>query len=289
MEKTKQKNYKEKLHNVAVFFAIAIPSVILWIALICGVKYFLNPPVLLKNETSETQVVDNRVDSGLHTTDDRTESEDNSTAITTYNTDDSPVPITHKDGNFTTMPVVDDVATLITTQKETSDSTTKPKKIEKTTKSNTNNNSAYEAEIEKENQKHQDELIKINSEYKTKISYLREDIVYYRQTCGYTSSSSYLSSMSVLEDEVLQKEKKLAMMKMDTSGVYRNQILALERELENDYAELEDLNIKYYAALEVESREAELQALERENNYAINYENERHEEAIEKIKSKYGK
>lgn len=79
------------------------------------------------------------------------------------------------------------------------------------------------------------------------------------------------------------------MMKMDTSGAYRNQILALERELENDYAELEDLNIKYYAALEVESREAELQALERENNYAINYENERHEEAIEKIKSKYGK
>lgn len=42
------------------------------------------------------------------------------------------------------------------------------------------------------------------------------------------------------EEDVRDKEKKLAMMKMDTSGVYARDIKALEKELENDYQDLED-------------------------------------------------
>lgn len=42
------------------------------------------------------------------------------------------------------------------------------------------------------------------------------------------------------EQDVADKEKKLAMMKMDTSGVYKNQIQQLEKELAQDYQDLED-------------------------------------------------
>lgn len=42
------------------------------------------------------------------------------------------------------------------------------------------------------------------------------------------------------EQDVKDKEKKLAMMKMDTSGVYASDIRALEQELEGDYRDLED-------------------------------------------------
>ena len=42
------------------------------------------------------------------------------------------------------------------------------------------------------------------------------------------------------EQDVVDKEKKLAMMKMDTSGVYKNQIQQLEKELAQDYQDLED-------------------------------------------------
>lgn len=42
------------------------------------------------------------------------------------------------------------------------------------------------------------------------------------------------------EQDVKDKEKKLAMMKMDTSGVYAKDIQALEKELSKDYQSLED-------------------------------------------------
>ena len=42
------------------------------------------------------------------------------------------------------------------------------------------------------------------------------------------------------QQDVADKEKKLAMMKMDTSGVYKNQIQQLEKELAGDYRNLED-------------------------------------------------
>ena len=42
------------------------------------------------------------------------------------------------------------------------------------------------------------------------------------------------------EQDVKDKEKKLAMMKMDTSGIYASDIRALEKELERDYQDLED-------------------------------------------------
>ena len=42
------------------------------------------------------------------------------------------------------------------------------------------------------------------------------------------------------EQDVKDKEKKLAMMKMDTSGIYAKDIQALERELNDDYQSLED-------------------------------------------------
>lgn len=45
------------------------------------------------------------------------------------------------------------------------------------------------------------------------------------------------------EEDVKNKEKKLAMMKMDTSGVYASDIMALEEELASDYQNLEDAAI----------------------------------------------
>ena len=45
------------------------------------------------------------------------------------------------------------------------------------------------------------------------------------------------------EEDVKKKEKKLAMMKMDTSGVYASDIMALEEELAGDYQNLEDAAI----------------------------------------------
>jgi hypothetical protein len=42
------------------------------------------------------------------------------------------------------------------------------------------------------------------------------------------------------EEDVKEKEKKLAMMRMDTSGIYASNIKALEKELEDDYQDLED-------------------------------------------------
>ena len=42
------------------------------------------------------------------------------------------------------------------------------------------------------------------------------------------------------EQDVKDKEKKLAMMKMDTSGIYAKDIQALEKELNDDYQSLED-------------------------------------------------
>lgn len=45
------------------------------------------------------------------------------------------------------------------------------------------------------------------------------------------------------QQDIKDKEKKLAMMRMDTSGIYRSQIQDLERELEGDYQTLEDAEI----------------------------------------------
>lgn len=42
------------------------------------------------------------------------------------------------------------------------------------------------------------------------------------------------------EDAVRDKERKLAMMKMDTSGIYSSEIRALEKELKQDYQDLSD-------------------------------------------------
>ena len=42
------------------------------------------------------------------------------------------------------------------------------------------------------------------------------------------------------DNDIRKKERKLAMMKMDTSGVYRNEIQALEEELKGDYRSRED-------------------------------------------------
>lgn len=72
------------------------------------------------------------------------------------------------------------------------------------------------------------------------------------------------------EQDVKDKEKKLAMMKMDTSGVYASDIRTLEEELEDDYQDLEDDTID--KAIENLEKEYQTQAetLDKEVEYLEN-------------------
>jgi hypothetical protein len=87
------------------------------------------------------------------------------------------------------------------------------------------------------------------------------------------------------EQDVKDKEKKLAMMKMDTSGVYASDIRSLEKELENDYQTLEDNavdseieKIRKQYETEQELREKDLEytrnALEYKRESYANYQEE---------------
>ena len=72
------------------------------------------------------------------------------------------------------------------------------------------------------------------------------------------------------EQDVKDKEKKLAMMRMDTSGVYASDIRALEEELEGDYQDLEDDTVD--KAIEDLEKEYQTQAetLDKEVEYLEN-------------------
>lgn len=73
------------------------------------------------------------------------------------------------------------------------------------------------------------------------------------------------------EQDVKDKEKKLAMMKMDTSGIYQRDIQSLEKELEQDYQDLEDSSIDD-AIEELEQQfNAEAERLDKETEYLDNY------------------
>ena len=72
------------------------------------------------------------------------------------------------------------------------------------------------------------------------------------------------------EEDVENKERKLAMMKMDTSGVYGREIQALEKELEQDYQDLEDDAVDK-AVEEMEKEfEARAETMDKEVEYLEN-------------------
>lgn len=72
------------------------------------------------------------------------------------------------------------------------------------------------------------------------------------------------------EQDVKDKEKKLAMMKMDTSGVYDTDIRALEKELQGDYRDLEDEAIDEAIRQLEEQSDAQAEALDKEIEYMEN-------------------
>ena len=89
------------------------------------------------------------------------------------------------------------------------------------------------------------------------------------------------------EQDVVDKEKKLAMMKMDTSGVYKNQIQQLEKELAQDYQDLEDdaIDSRINEIEEEHNKQTEIwdkevkyleNSLEEKRRYYSNYRNETH-------------
>lgn len=73
------------------------------------------------------------------------------------------------------------------------------------------------------------------------------------------------------EQDVKDKEKKLAMMKMDTSGIYKRDIQSLEKELEQDYRNLEDNAIDDAIEKLEQQFSAEAERLDKEIEYFDNY------------------
>jgi TP901 family phage tail tape measure protein len=82
------------------------------------------------------------------------------------------------------------------------------------------------------------------------------------------------------EQEVKDKEKKLAMMKMDTSGVYASDIRALEKELEKDYRSLEDNAVDDAIDKLSNEYEKEAEARNQELTYYQNYLDEKREARV---------
>lgn len=88
------------------------------------------------------------------------------------------------------------------------------------------------------------------------------------------------------EDEVRDKEKKLAMMKMDTSGVYGSQIADLEKELEGDYQQLEDDTIDRQIAALQKQYDTEQELMDKNIEYmenALAYKRESYENYAEEV------
>lgn len=76
------------------------------------------------------------------------------------------------------------------------------------------------------------------------------------------------------EEDIRQKERKLAMMKMDTSGVYKNDIQSLEEELKSDYRSREDELIDSQIDEMEERFSAEQEERDKELTYWDNYYSE---------------
>lgn len=165
-----------------------------------------------------------------------------------------------------------------TTKKELEKTTQKTK--ETTTKKQINN---INNEINAENARHNQAIQEINQKYNSSIESSQQEADYWRNYAGYGSSYSYTIQINQLNNEIIEKESQLMFLKMDTSGMNASKIRSLERELENDYAELNDLTTKQMYAQMAENFEAEVTRLKREKNSALNEENALHEENLENI------
>ena len=69
------------------------------------------------------------------------------------------------------------------------------------------------------------------------------------------------------EDAVRDKERKLAMMKMDTSGIYSSEIRALEKELKQDYQDLSDKAVDRMVDQLEEENNARAEAMDKDVYY----------------------
>lgn len=83
------------------------------------------------------------------------------------------------------------------------------------------------------------------------------------------------------KEAVKDKERRLAMMRMDTSGVYASEIANLEKELEQDYQDLEDNVIDEAIANLEEQKDAQAEALDKEIEYLENALEYKREKMIE--------
>ena len=107
-------------------------------------------------------------------------------------------------------------------------------------------------------------------------------------------NSKYLDSLQKMVDEerrirdeaerdedIRDKEKKLAMMKMDTSGIYASDIRSLEKELDRDYQNREDTAVDNEINSLAEEYEKEAEARQQELTYYRNYLDEKREARTE--------
>ena len=288
ISKIKRKNRAKK---VGAFFVVAIPTVILWAVVICVVKFSLKIPFPSSSTTNDgaalTVTYNETVTQAVATQQETTIVNYNSQDVFNYTT--TYVPVTDSPVYNVAPTAAQDRAPEKSNDITSATKSSSPTKAPKPNKPSKDNTQAYKTEIENENKKHQDEIARINTEYDWDIEYCQEDINFCREICGYMPSSSYPSQIASLEEKIRKNEQKLAFMQSDTSNQHASQIPALQRELEQDYARLSDLQISYDFAVKAEQSEKELSSLQSQKNAEINKETERHNQAIEEINSKYGK
>ena len=146
-------------------------------------------------------------------------------------------------------------------------------------------NSAIEAEIEAENNRHVERVNEINSIYDARID-AQEDLVsslMEKYGISYLYSKSYYQTQSdKLKDEISQRERKIAYLRQDTSGANALQIRRLEEENNSARNEV----AKMIICLSICEYRDEIKAIERERNMEIAIENRTHNENIEKIEQK---
>lgn len=158
--------------------------------------------------------------------------------------------------------------------------TTTEKYVETTTKNQTNN---INSKIHTENSRHEKAIQEINQKYDSDIAYYQTEVDRLHSIVGYASSYSYSSQINQLTNEMMEKERKLNFLKMDTSGANKSKIRSLESELEQDNAELNELLTRQTYAQMAEEYEAQVNALKSEKQDALYKENELHETNLEEI------
>ena len=148
-------------------------------------------------------------------------------------------------------------------------------------------NSEKENRLATEYERHDEAIRKINSKYDTEIQIEEDNLDYWYSNGGTGSASSYASRIESLKSEAYEIEKKIAFLSMDTSGANKGQVLQLQREVDEIYNEIEELEVMRYSCQEADKCKNNIARLKQEKNQKIAEENEIHKSNLEEINQDY--